>query len=179
MFSILLKTERKSPSKQNQFRWVSAILSKVPIQSIALRIVLHSSSNFVVCKCFPFSIQKFCCLVKSVTCSNLKGLQMTHKLLTHMVRSVLYRIKTIVGKAKNAGYQPFLLFPQCLKRPSPEGHLPFPKQALVFTCLKNKSFEITEKKRNCLLRAISLFPLLQKSLPFSSNLKLLYANSFS
>ena len=52
----------------------------------------------------------------------------------------------------------------------------FPKQALVFTCLRDNSFENTAGKG-----AISPFPtvfstLLEKFLPFSSTLKLLSAS---
>ena len=62
---------------------------------------------------------------------------------------------------------------------------PFPKQALVFTCLQYKSFEKRcGKRRNCSWWAISPFPTvfstrLDNFLPFSSNLELLPANSFS
>ena len=59
---------------------------------------------------------------------------------------------------------------------------PFPKQALVFTCLLYKSVEKTvRKRRNCSYQAISLFPAvfsihLENFLPFLSNLKLWSAN---
>ena len=62
---------------------------------------------------------------------------------------------------------------------------PFPKQALVFTCLKYKFFENTVRKgeiaRNeqFLLFPQCFLPLLENFLLFSSNLKLLSANSFS
>ena len=60
----------------------------------------------------------------------------------------------------------------------------FPKQALVFTCLWYMSFEKTVRKveiaRN---EQFLLFPVfstpLENPLPFSSNLKLSSANSFS
>ena len=32
-----------------------------------------------------------------------------------MMISVLYRVENIVGKGENAGYQHFLLFPQCFE----------------------------------------------------------------
>ena len=35
-----------------------------------------------------------------------------------MVISVLDRVENIVGKEENAGYQHFLLFPQCFQKPS-------------------------------------------------------------
>ena len=62
---------------------------------------------------------------------------------------------------------------------------PFPKQALVFTCLQYKSFENTAGKgeiaRN---KQFLLFPqcflsVLENYLPISKNLKLSSANSFS
>ena len=61
---------------------------------------------------------------------------------------------------------------------------PFPKQALIFTCMQYKSFENTVEKEKLLIRAISLFPTafsnhLKNFLPHTSNLKLLSANSFS
>ena len=63
--------------------------------------------------------------------------------------------------------------------------LPFPKQALVFKCVRNKSFENTEGKGEIAHNEQFLhfpqcfLPLLEKFLPFSSNLKLSSANSFS
>ena len=33
-----------------------------------------------------------------------------------MLMSVFHRVENILGKGKNAGYQHFLLFPQCLQR---------------------------------------------------------------
>ena len=62
---------------------------------------------------------------------------------------------------------------------------PFPKQALLFTCLQYKSFENTVGKGEIACNGQSLlFPqlfstCLENCLPFSSNLKLLAANSFS
>ena len=59
-------------------------------------------------------------------------------------------------KEKDSGNQHFLLFPQCLQREFPLGikrrhgvrkDEPFPKQALVFTCLHYKSSENTVGKR--------------------------------
>ena len=62
---------------------------------------------------------------------------------------------------------------------------PFPKQALVYTCLQYKSFENTVGKGEIARKEqFLLFPLvfstrLKNFLPFSSNLKLSSANSFS
>ena len=99
-----------------------------------------------------------------------------------------------MGKGENAGSHYFLLFQQCLQKPSPSRSLkpkecvakisPFPKQALVFLCLHYKSFENTvgkgETKHD---KQFLLFPLFSTNfenfLPSLSNLKLLSANSFS
>ena len=86
-----------------------------------------------------------------------------------------------VGKGENAGNQHFLLFPQCFL-PIPKRNFVFnrfPKQAQVFTCLQYKSFENTMRKGE-----IALFPSvfsthMENFLPFSSNLELSSANSFS
>ena len=62
---------------------------------------------------------------------------------------------------------------------------PFPKQALVFTCLQYKSFKNTAGKgeiaRNeqFLLFPQCFLPVWRAFLPFSTNLKLSSANSFS
>ena len=85
----------------------------------------------------------------------------------------------MVRKGEIAVNQHFLHFPQCFL-----SHKPFPKKALVFTCLQYKSFENTvgkgETARN---KQFLLFPvfsiLLENFLPFSSNLKLSSANPFS
>ena len=61
---------------------------------------------------------------------------------------------------------------------------PFPKQTFIFTCLQYKSFENTEGKEEiavneqCLLFHV-FFMLFENSQPFSLNLKLLSASSFS
>ena len=41
--------------------------------------------------------------------------------MAKMIISVLDRVENIVGTAENAGYQHFLLFPQCFQRPLSEG----------------------------------------------------------
>ena len=61
---------------------------------------------------------------------------------------------------------------------------PFPKQALVLTCLQYKSYENTGKRTDCSKRAISPFPtvfstLSKNFLPFFSNVKLSSSNSYS
>ena len=60
----------------------------------------------------------------------------------------------------------------------------FPKQALVFMCLQYKSFDTLWGKEKLLVTSNFSFShgvstLLETSLPFSSNQRLLSANSFS
>ena len=55
---------------------------------------------------------------------------------------------------------------------------PFPKQALVFTCLKYKSFENTVGKGEIAFPTVFSTPL-ENLLPFSSSLKLLSAKSLN
>ena len=57
--------------------------------------------------------------------------------------------------------------------------LTFPKQALVFTCLLYKSFDNTEGKEEIAPFPTVFSTLLENFPPFSSNSKLLSANSFS
>ena len=40
-----------------------------------------------------------------------------------MMISVFYTVENIVGKGEKAGYQPFLLFPQCFQEASSSGSL--------------------------------------------------------
>ena len=61
------------------------------------------------------------------------------------LRFVLGRVENILGKGENAGYQHFLIFPQCFRRLLKVviewlKVFPIPKTALVFTCLQYKSF---------------------------------------
>ena len=51
-------------------------------------------------------------------------LQTTNLILTINMNYAFHKIENIVGKGEDAGYQHFLLFPQCF--------LPFPKQISVF-----------------------------------------------
>ena len=43
--------------------------------------------------------------------------------LTEKLKFVLERVEIIVGKGENAGYQQFLLFPQCFQKASYTGSL--------------------------------------------------------
>ena len=40
-----------------------------------------------------------------------------------MTGSIFDRVENTVGKGENAGYQHFLLFPQCFQKPSSSGSL--------------------------------------------------------
>ena len=40
-----------------------------------------------------------------------------------MMKPDLHRVENIVRKGENAGYQHFLLFPQCFQKPSSPGSL--------------------------------------------------------
>ena len=43
--------------------------------------------------------------------------------VTEKLKVLLGRVENIVGKGENAGYQHFLLFPQCFQKPSVSGSL--------------------------------------------------------
>ena len=113
--------------------------------------------------------------------------------------SVFDTVENIVGKGENAGYQHFLLFPQCFQKACLEGRqkvslcgnglialnkiqnlliLPLSKQVLIFMCLQYKSLKNTVEKGTfpilkLLSTASETFP------PFSTNLKLSFAKFFS
>ena len=55
---------------------------------------------------------------------------MTEKKVTKRLEIVMLRIENILGKAENAGYQHFLLFPQCFQMPSLSGSL----KVWIVTC---------------------------------------------
>ena len=46
--------------------------------------------------------------------------------LDDIILCCYYRVKNIVGKGENAGYEHFLLFPQCFQRLSLSGSLGLP-----------------------------------------------------
>ena len=52
------------------------------------------------------------------------------------MQSLSDRAENIVGKGKNAGYQHFLLFPQCFQKPSISGSL---KVGIVWQRVKSYS----------------------------------------
>ena len=92
-------------------------------------------------------------------------------------------------KGQNAGNQRFLLSHNAFyssknKISVFDLHQPFPKQALVFTCLQYKSFENTVEKRESAHNEQFLFfltvfsTLLENFLPLSKKLKLSSASSF-
>ena len=55
--------------------------------------------------------------------SKLKALADNKIKLAEKLKFVLGRVENIVGKGENAGYQHFLLFPQCFQKASISGSL--------------------------------------------------------
>ena len=55
---------------------------------------------------------------KNLTLSKLKAFTDDKINVTRMIISVYVRVENIVGKGENAGYQHFLLFPQCFEKVS-------------------------------------------------------------
>ena len=55
--------------------------------------------------------------------SRLKALADDKINVTEKLKFVLRRVENIVGKGENAGYQHFLLFPQCFQKASFQGSL--------------------------------------------------------
>ena len=55
--------------------------------------------------------------------SKLKALADDNINLAEKLKFVLERVENIVGKGENAGYQHFLLFPQCFQKASLSGSL--------------------------------------------------------
>ena len=53
--------------------------------------------------------------------SNLKKCADDKINVSQEIKFVVYKIQNIVGKGENAGYQHFLLFPQCFKKASSTG----------------------------------------------------------
>ena len=62
-------------------------------------------------------------MTKFQTGQNRKHLQTTKVKVPKMMISVFDRVENIEGKGENAGYQHFLLFPQCFLKPSSSGLL--------------------------------------------------------
>ena len=58
-------------------------------------------------------------MTKFWACPNRKHLQTTKSNVTQNNKVVFHRIENIVGKEENAGYQHFLLFPQCFQKAFP------------------------------------------------------------
>ena len=53
---------------------------------------------------------------KSLDWSKLKAFADNKLIVTQNIKVVFHRIENIVGKEENAGYQHFLLFPQCFQK---------------------------------------------------------------
>ena len=60
---------------------------------------------------------------KSFDVTNLKAFADDKFIVAKMTISLFYRIENTVGKGENAGYQHFLLFPQCFLKPFTLGSL--------------------------------------------------------
>ena len=81
-------------------------------------------SNLKACaidKILEFSNLKACANDKILEFSNLKACANDKINVTQVMKFVTYRIENIVGKGEYAGYQHFLLFPQCFQKPSNPG----------------------------------------------------------
>ena len=79
-------------------------------------------------KCLIWTRLEFCCLVNSTKQQNLRLVQIQsicRRKIQHakIMIAVCDRIEKIVGKGENAGYQHFLLFPQCFQKLSCSGSL--------------------------------------------------------
>ena len=55
--------------------------------------------------------------------SKLKALTNAKSYVTHLLEFDLHKVENIMGKGENAGYQHFLLFPQCFQKLSFSGLL--------------------------------------------------------
>ena len=110
--------------------------------------------------------------------------------MTQKFRFVLGRAENIVGKGENICISTFSPFPTMFSKAFTDHNRevlvgPSPKQVLVFMCQQFKSFENTVGKgeiarnQQFLLFLHYFLTFLEKSVSFSSNLKLLSAKSFS
>ena len=73
--------------------------------------------------------------------------------VTEKLKFVFGRVENIVGKGENAGYQHFLLFPQCFQMASYSGSL---KVAIVWYTVKFFSSAFFEEKQWCITVALIL-----------------------
>ena len=86
---------------------------------------------FVICKCFEFGpVLQFVIWCRVNSLPNYKILETKLKAFAddkineaQMMISVFDRVENIAGKGENAGYQHFLLFPQCFQKASSLGSL--------------------------------------------------------
>ena len=60
---------------------------------------------------------------KIIDCSKLRAFADGKIYVTEKLKFVIGRVENIVGKGENAGYQHFLLFPQCFQKASYIGSL--------------------------------------------------------
>ena len=77
------------------------------------------------------------------TVPNWKHLQMTKINSNKKSKLVLGRVENIVEKTENAGYQHFLLFPQCFQKPSHSGSL---KVGMVWKRVKKQMYDVGLKE---------------------------------
>ena len=82
-----------------------------------------NSIYFSVCRCFQFGGVNPLPNVKSLDMSKMKAFADDIINLNKESKPVLGRVENIGGKGENAGYQHFLLFPQCFQKPSHSGSL--------------------------------------------------------
>ena len=88
------------------------------------RKILYKKKKLVI-SILSFSLNVFNSLPndKIFTLTKLKGFADVTINVTQKLKFVLVRVENIVGKGENAGYQHFLLFPQCFQKVSYTGSL--------------------------------------------------------
>ena len=88
---------------------------KVALNPSTINQPCNRKSSYILINCLPND--------KVLDLSNLKGFADDKRKMTQKLKFVLERVKYIVGKGENAGYQDFLLFPQCFQKPFYTGSL--------------------------------------------------------
>ena len=76
---------------------------------------MHMNNNSCLLNSLPHD--------KSLHWSKLKAFADDKIKVTEKLKILLERVENIVGKGENAGYQHFLLFPQCFQKDSYTGSL--------------------------------------------------------
>ena len=89
------------------------------------KIVQGAFLLYPICKATSLSNFVFLCVLEIINAlpndnfldwSRLKAFADDKLYLTQNIKVVFHRIENIVGKEENAGYQHFLLFPQCFQK---------------------------------------------------------------